>query len=159
MHGGLICITFCLSVCPSVCPSVTGPKFRLENNSYLRRYSSQQLETWPQYIRFLYLGHVYRSRSKVKVTMSKNLIFNDIASGFDIWPCDEMSWGSRSKVTGSRSNVTRIKVKSATNNSQLCVIQIPCFHCIMHLTSELKIAQCTHFKCDVIPGSKEMPNV
>ena len=31
MHGGLICIAVCLSV--------TGPKFRLENNSYLMKYS------------------------------------------------------------------------------------------------------------------------
>ena len=37
MPGGLICIAFCLSVRLSV----TGPKFRLENNSYLRKCSSQ----------------------------------------------------------------------------------------------------------------------
>ncbi len=28
-----------LSVCPSVCPSVTGPKFRLDNNSYLLKFA------------------------------------------------------------------------------------------------------------------------
>ncbi len=35
LHGGLICITFCLSVCLSVW---TGPKIRLDNNSYLGKY-------------------------------------------------------------------------------------------------------------------------
>ncbi len=47
-----------------------------------------------------------RARSQCK----KNLFSMTLHSGFDIWLCDKMSWGSRSKVTGSRSNVTWVKV-------------------------------------------------
>ena len=42
MHGGLIVIA--LRLC------VTGPKIRLEKNSYLKKYYSYEAETSPQYV-------------------------------------------------------------------------------------------------------------
>ncbi len=47
---------------------------------------------------------------KARSQYKKTLFSMTLHSEFDIWLCDKMSWRSRSKVTGSRSNVTLVKV-------------------------------------------------
>ncbi len=95
MYSGLLGIAYHLSV--------TGPKFT-RKNSYLWNRLTKPHQIWYDDEHRSYLGHMWST--KVKVTMSENVILRDFT--LYIW---HVTWGSglrgsRLKVIGSKSKVT-----------------------------------------------------
>ena len=77
-----------------------------------------------------------------------------------------MTWWSKVSRVKVKGHCVKVKchigqgyIRFATNNSVLCVVQMPCFYCIMHLISELKIAWWTGFKVVIIRMWKEVASL